>query len=753
VTQPKASERILVLEDDESLREILCEALRDEAYSVCPAASAQQAIQSAEESGFDIIVADIRMAGVDGIQAVEAVRLGQPQIRIILMTGYSSEADSVRALHLGIHEYLRKPFQAEDLILAVERQVRHLRQEARILAMQRAARGLAIWSLENQLGRGARGVAHQTYQVALHLGLSGEQAAECQVLALAELLRQSGTEPDFELLADGLGTGLRSWLHQLDDDEPTLTAAVAQQAVRRHLGDQGTDPSHPVTKAFEDVLSGHLASQAEGKSLRRSGSLLALAQGFETSNPSEAIPIYEKLAKENQPTQACLEAHLGLVRLEREDYLAATLQLARQMGPLPYAESSLQLGLLVRGEEGLKLLASAARIFGQIPGSLGLCLARLAHYALESRSADEGFFSLLQQLMTPHHSPELHRTGRWLLPYLLQQLHQRPRPELGQACLKLLRSGGNRAWSWLSLSTPQERQALLQALPQSQGSHWLSVWQASESDEQIKRTLAQLSPGEPPTSPAHPLRLYTLGPIQLVFGEELLPDSAWSNRKQLLLLVYLAAFSGAHPEDVIIDRLWPDKDPIKGRNNINSALSHIRKVLKQNGADPALIQRDKRGVWFHHELPHWHDLHEFESLIKTAKSESEPTRRLHLLGQAAALYRGNFLDGHYFDWAEPQRQYLENLRVECLLKASELALETQSHLEALEHAHRLLELDPCCQQACGFAMQAYLALGRWEESVRIFERTRKSLHEDLGMEPSIALLELNQRALMSLYAE
>ncbi|MFN8612982.1 MAG: response regulator [Vulcanimicrobiota bacterium] len=757
-------EHILILEDDDELRTVLSEVLRDEGFEVAAAASAMEAIQRADETGFDLIIADIRMAGMDGLHAVEAVRHTLPQIRTIVMSGYSSEADSVRALQLGIQDYLRKPFEIHQFLATVHRQIQNRRNDLRIHLSEKASRGLVVWTLESQLGpsdRGVSGLARLAYQVATHLGLSEAQAQECQILVLAEYLRRNGKHLEFGLLQETLGQGLRSWLHQVDDgpdgEEPNLVMRIARQALQQILTGQQGDKDSELVQAFQNAArSDTLVTRSNPQASRRRGSLLTLAQAFERSNPAEAERIYRELIQENSPTQESLSAYQGLLRLQPSQFsklLTPALTLARQVGPLAYAQTALALALMQGGREGINLLATSGRVFAQLPGSTGACRAQLAQFVLEERPLDERLIPLLQQLELLASGTDWQSCAPWLLPYLARVQSNQSHPEISKALLRLAHHGGASFLQHLGVSPLEERRTLLRVFQEHPGPRndaLLRPWEAQEQDSEIRAGLRNLLHQEPIEVGPSLLKIFSIGTIQIYFGKEPLPDSAWSNRKQLLLLIYLAAFPGTHTEDAIIDRLWPDKDPVKGRNNINSALSHIRKVLKSQGADPALLQRDKRGLWLDKEVPHWHDLSEFQTCLDQSSTADNPTRQQELLRQACALYRGSFIADYYFDWADPLRQYLENRLVEALLQLSELCLQGGQHLEALAHSHRLLEVDPCCQQACLAAMKAYIGLSRSEEAIRIFDRVTRSLREELAMEPSTVLLEWRQRALLSL---
>jgi len=317
----------------------------------------------------------------------------------------------------------------------------------------------------------------------------------------------------------------------------------------------------------------------------------------------------------------------------------------------------------------------------------------------------------------------------------------------------LLRHNGVGATQHILARPLVQRQLLLTSLNHQGAAFFeqiLTSWEKLEPDVALKKRLGAAVGQPAPLPAATTLKIYTLGPIQLYFGEELLADSAWANRKHLLLLLYLAAFPGRHSEDVIIDRLWPDKDAASGRNNINTALSSIRKVFKGHGADTSLLQRDKLGIWLETGPAVWHDLEEYRRFLQLAREADSEAARQQFLRGVCRISRGPFLGGQYFDWAEPVRQMQEHSLVDSLLQLSEICLRNEQYLEALEHSHRLLETDPCCQNACLTAMRSYLLLGRAEEAVRVFERIKRSLHEELGIEPVTSLIEMRERARISL---
>lgn len=114
-------EKILILEDDADMREALVETLEDEDYEVFGVASARQALQVAVQVQPDLVVADVRMEGMDGLECLARLRELCPKARSIVITGYASQDAPNRAIRAEAQDYLYKPFSLEDFVTAVER--------------------------------------------------------------------------------------------------------------------------------------------------------------------------------------------------------------------------------------------------------------------------------------------------------------------------------------------------------------------------------------------------------------------------------------------------------------------------------------------------------------------------------------------------------------------------------------------------------------------------------------------------------
>jgi DNA-binding NtrC family response regulator len=137
--------RILVAEDEKLLCLSLCDALRDEGYEVACVPDGERAWKALQESPPEILVADVRMPGLDGMELLERVRKDFPETAVLLMTTFASVKDAVAALQGGAADYLVKPFEMPEFLERVRRvgEVVELRREKRRLLgeIRRLTRG------------------------------------------------------------------------------------------------------------------------------------------------------------------------------------------------------------------------------------------------------------------------------------------------------------------------------------------------------------------------------------------------------------------------------------------------------------------------------------------------------------------------------------------------------------------------------------------------------------------------------------
>jgi two-component system response regulator RegA len=111
--------RMLLVDDDEVFRERLAQALRQRGQEVVTAADGEEAVRAAGRGALAAAVVDLRMPGMTGTELVPQLLRLQPDLRVVVLTGYGSIASAVEAMRLGAHNYVSKPADADDVLAAV----------------------------------------------------------------------------------------------------------------------------------------------------------------------------------------------------------------------------------------------------------------------------------------------------------------------------------------------------------------------------------------------------------------------------------------------------------------------------------------------------------------------------------------------------------------------------------------------------------------------------------------------------------
>jgi len=112
---------ILVVDDEIDAQRALIQALKREKYHVEGATSAPEALRKLTEKNYDLIITDIRMERVDGMELMRQVRSRWPNTLVIVMTAFASIDTAIRSIHEGAYDYLSKPYEVDDLRLTVRR--------------------------------------------------------------------------------------------------------------------------------------------------------------------------------------------------------------------------------------------------------------------------------------------------------------------------------------------------------------------------------------------------------------------------------------------------------------------------------------------------------------------------------------------------------------------------------------------------------------------------------------------------------
>ncbi len=108
--------RILIVDDEANVRLLLAREIEEREHEVVVAADSAQAMEAMGRGNFDVVLTDIRIPGMDGLDLTKWIKRTRPDTEVIVMTGYASLESAAIAIHLGAFDYLLKPFGEIDLV-------------------------------------------------------------------------------------------------------------------------------------------------------------------------------------------------------------------------------------------------------------------------------------------------------------------------------------------------------------------------------------------------------------------------------------------------------------------------------------------------------------------------------------------------------------------------------------------------------------------------------------------------------------
>jgi DNA-binding NtrC family response regulator len=113
--------RILIVDDEEIVRESLGGWLEKDGYALGSAPDGESALKSVEDGDWSILCVDLKMPGIDGLEVLKRVKEKHPEIAVVIMTAFATVDTAVRAMKLGAYDYIVKPFDPEELSLMIQK--------------------------------------------------------------------------------------------------------------------------------------------------------------------------------------------------------------------------------------------------------------------------------------------------------------------------------------------------------------------------------------------------------------------------------------------------------------------------------------------------------------------------------------------------------------------------------------------------------------------------------------------------------
>jgi DNA-binding NtrC family response regulator len=112
--------KLLLVDDEERFRDTLAKRLKETGYEVNGAASGMEALDRLAAEKFDIVILDIQMPGLSGIETLSEIRARHIGVEVIMLTGHGDVSSAVEGMRLGAYDYLMKPYEYEYLVVKIQ---------------------------------------------------------------------------------------------------------------------------------------------------------------------------------------------------------------------------------------------------------------------------------------------------------------------------------------------------------------------------------------------------------------------------------------------------------------------------------------------------------------------------------------------------------------------------------------------------------------------------------------------------------
>lgn len=795
--------------------------LEDEGYPVATASSGMEAVERARERIFDLIVTDVRMAGMDGIQTLTSLRESSPTTRAIMITGYASPDIPVRAIKLGVDDYLMKPFDDREFLKSVRRSMeaartqrefeRTLQQQWRDFAAIVKLLATGLEARDPYFAGHSQRVAELSGRMARALNLPADRMEVLDLAAHLHDIGNIGTKLDIvnkteKLLAEeveeirgstrkaqeylkslsslrdvfriilhhhewynGEGVPRRLKAEEIPIESRILCAAEAYDAMisprpyRERLGAQEAlrilereagqhfDPQvvqilRNVLVAPPDDASDDVREDAPSDT-RRVGLLLSLAHTYlQNGNLDIGQKAYadclEMLGDTRVPVRAEALNGLALIHLQRSDlalartYAREALEAAQGISDLMAGKSLCTQGM-VEVRQGNEALAAgcferARRIFEnwESHADIGrvLLFEALAGMGGDPMAALDGGGEAVKS--------KFREAVRYLQAHDLSDVPSREKVFFAPLFVRAF------AEEWLA----EGLEEFLANFGSTALTSHVTSFDASVRSR-LQAALSRSTASEKAEAGPPPLSIYAFGKFRVFCGGREIGDENWKTRKSKYLFAYLSCQGDRDvPDEKLMELFWPDHDPDKARQNLYSALSHIRKALEGFLPEYDKVVLSHKGFYrINPHVPHTVDVREFDHFYDSA---SAAARAGHLdeavasFHRAESLYQGEFLEGYYSDWALNYRDDFERKYQDLLNRLMTHFAQKKRMPVVLDYCQKLLALDPCDQEAHGNAMRAYVALGKPEQAVRQYQQCCQVLKNELNLSPSPEIASL-----------
>lgn len=797
--------------------------LNDEGFEVATASSGMEAVERAGERAFDLVISDVRMAGMDGIQTLTQLRERCPTTRAILITGYASPDIPVRAIKLGVDDYLTKPFDDREFLKSVRRSMetarsrreyeQTLKQQWRDFASVVRLLSAGVEARDPYFTGHSGRVATLSLRIARAMNLPVERLEVLDLAAHLHDIGNIGTKLDIfqktEKLLNEEVEEIRGTTRRAEDYLKSLTSLREVFRIILHHHEWFNGSGVPFGLAGEQIpVESRILCAAEAYD-----AMISPRPYRERLHTAEALQILDKEAGEHfdPAVVAVLKRVLeNPVVVGEEDADETQPTQERQVGlVLSLAHTYLQNGNLDIAEKGFNDcldLIGDVRSPNRAEALIGLSLIHLQRGELEAAcddarravEASQGLADLLvgrslcaeglvkSQMGRSSEATEAFERARRIFEGWESHTN------LGRVLLlEALAAGALAANAPVDvLATVKARflQAVdyllahdLTDVPSREKSLFAPIfvraytesWERQKLEPflihfgstglapyisgleaavraQIQAVLTKTATADRAEAGAPPVSIYAFGKFRVFCGGREVGDENWKTRKSKYLFAYLACQNERDvPDEKLMELFWPDHDPDKARQNLYSALSHIRKALEGYLPEYDKVVVSQKGFYRINATLHYTvDVREFERYYEAGSQAARAGNVDEAVGsfqRAEALYQGEFLEGYYSDWALNYRDDYERKYQDLLNRLMTHFAQKGRSQVVTDYCQKLLSLDPCDQEAHLHLMKAYVALGKPEQAVRQYQQCCQVLKNELNLSasPEIASLYLS----------
>ncbi|MEP7381503.1 MAG: response regulator [Gemmatimonadota bacterium] len=710
--------RLLVVDDNRDLADGIAMLLVSTEFAAQVAYSAESALVMLEATEFDVVISDIRMPAMGGLELLQCIRSRWPLTKVVLLTGYGTVDTAVDAMRNGACDYITKPFDNDEIIRILRR----------ALATGSVAGGFDVAAVVGDVAAAVAnedlltGVKHALDVLVQASGADDGEVFLCEPEGRDSLL-SVWTGPDGAALVDrtrfGVALGYPGIVAAtgeplcikggLADDARFLRRDVVEAGIRSlvavPLPDiRGALGSMHVMSRRDDFPVEHVLELLQRAAVPVG---VAIRAGLATLRQS-VDAVSGDFGGSGQSLRALLESMRQVAGAQRGTLALIDSSTGRPDQVVSTGPASLVCAHAESGDWMNCRSAMAAHGFAADPGRRGWPASCRRGLPLRASSpcclplmASGRLFGLV--VLDFGRVATSHTEGR-LVP-LLSMANQ------------------------LAIRLRSRREGFV--IPRSTDAGDDAIRSAPESAE---------------------LELRCFGPFVAIRRGHPIAAEAFTRSKALVLLKMLALRNGdpVH-RDVLIEQIWPDVDPRQGANRLHGVVHDLRSVIEppRNGRDWTYVCN--RGELYYLDCDSGVniDVARFRQLVgrvpRGAGGRDEET--CALLEQAIELYRGDlFADDPFASWCEPDRRELRERYIDALQQLARRQHRGGRGEMSLASWRRALRAAPFREDLLVSQMELLMELGRPLEAQTAYDDHARMLRDELGAVPSEAVQKLRWRS-------